>query len=95
MKIKTIYLWDEQVAQIKEWKLKHRRERIYLCPFKMSAIGGKICAKAFRKCNHNPDKYPPIVKRDTFCFTTPCPCGIYTFPYVMRKASIMIKYRKI
>lgn len=95
MKIKFMNIWDEQIEQIKEWKRRPPKIRQYYCPFSMSSIGGKICAKAFKRCNHNPNKYPPIPLYDYSCFTTPCPCQIYTFGYVMSKAKTIVKYGRI
>ena len=92
---KKMIVDQEQIDEVQEWKKRPRKVRQYYCPFAMSSIGGEICTKAFKRCRHNPDKYPPIVNKNSFCFTTPCPCQIYTFEYVMNKARSIIKYGRI
>jgi len=94
---------EEEIERVKAWKDKKRKVRQYFCPFSMSKIGSEICISAFKRCNYNPNKYPLVIFEQYIdwsiskpaCFTSPCPCQIYGFQYVMRQANRIIKYGKI
>ena len=72
-------VYAKEVNQIKKWKLQNKFSRILNCPFRHSVTGGLICNATFKKCS---------------CLATPCPCEVYTFDYVMRRANRIIKYRE-
>jgi len=85
---------EKEIEQVKAWKkIPKPKIRQYYCPFHVSKAGGKICAKAFKRCKHNPDAR--LLKLIDACGTTPCPCQTYKWCYVMMQANKIIKYGRI